>query len=357
MKKLFLFILAMIGCMGMEAQSRYTISGNVVGLEDGELSLVVLESEMLKILNRAQVANGKFLFSGEVDSVVLVGILTSKKELVAELMLENADFGVLSGGVVTGGGNAQKLLEKFNALNVELAVERQKLEDEYQMAEQKKNKREMAAIDARYQEFLVNVQERESELLRKNADTYVAAYVVASTMKDIDLEKLEERYDILGEHAKITCFGKAVARQIEKCRQVEVNGVAPDFKLASDKEGIVGLYDTKAKAKIVYFWTFWNQASRDLNVELISIYQQYYPQGLSVIGISLDGDEQEWRRAMGEDGITWLSCRDSKGEVADLYCVRSLPTLFLLDADNNIVAKNLYGSDLRKRLVDILKEK
>ena len=190
MKKLFLFILVMIGCMGMEAQSRYTISGNVVGLEDGELSLVVLESEMLKILNRAQVANGKFLFSGEVDSVVLVGILTSKKELVAELMLENADFGVLSGGVVTGGGNAQKLLEKFNALNVELAVERQKLEDEYQMAEQKKNKREMAAIDARYQEFLVNVQERESELLRKNADTYVAAYVVASTMKDIFLSSI-----------------------------------------------------------------------------------------------------------------------------------------------------------------------
>ena len=361
MKKLLLLLAVFALVIShAEAQNSYKIEGNVVGLPDGELVLVAQQETGVGIVGRTQVNAGKFVFTGQVDGVCWACVQTAQKEVVAELMLENADFGVLSGGVVTGGGEAQKLLARFDMLTVELQNKRQSLQDDYVEAEKKRDKKKMQEIDLQFQQFLTDVQAREVKLLQENADTYVAAYVVASTMRDIDLPQLEERYGLLGEKAKATFFGKAVEEQIERYRQVEVNGVAPDFKLPGAAGGVVGLYNTKAKAKVVYFWGSWDQTSRNLNVELLRLYQQYHPQGLEIVGVSLDTDAQAWSRAIGEDGVTWQSCCDLKGEASEVvaqYCIRSVPVLFLLDADNNIVAKNLYGSDLRKRLVDILKEK
>ena len=361
MRKIWLLLCFFImGSVSAMAQNGFQIVGNVAGLPDGELSLIAVRNTGSEILGKTQAVNGQFEFAGEVSGVVWAYIQTGKQQVVASIMLENAEFNVLAGGVVLGGGNAQQLLARFDALNTDLFVRRQALETEYQTAEKNCDRKKMQEIDSRFQQILVELQAKEEALLKENANSYVAAYVVASTMREVDLQKLEERYALLGEQAKASYFGKEIEKQIEKYKQVEVNGLAPDFKLPNMAGNMIGLYNTKAKAKIVYFWASYNQASRTLNVELLKLYQQYYPQGLEIIGVSVDDDEQAWHRAIGEDGVTWLSCSDLCGENSDvvsLYCIRSLPVLFLLDADNNIVAKNLYGSDLRKRLVDILKEK
>ena len=51
---------------------------------------------------------------------------------------------------------------------------------------------------------------------------------------------------------------------------------------------------------------------------------------------------------------------DLKGEhseIATEYCVKGIPCTFILDEENRIVAKNLRGKDLEKKISEMLKKK
>jgi len=53
----------------------------------------------------------------------------------------------------------------------------------------------------------------------------------------------------------------------------------------------------------------------------------------------------------------WTHVSDLKGwqsSAADLYGVNSIPANFLLDPEGKIIAKNLRGKDLERKLEEIL---
>ena len=224
-----------------------------------------------------------------------------------------------------------------------------------------KDKKKMEAADAKFQKFLADAQTKELELLQKYANTYVAAYVVASTMRDVGLDKLRMRYDILGAEAKNTSFGKAIARQIQRYEQVEVGSVAPEFKLQALDNGIVSLHETKAKLKIVNFWASWSAPCRTENVNLLRLYEAYHLRGLEIFSVSIDDNAAAWKKAVNEDGMgEWKNVSDLKGQFSDLmldFCLQTIPYTFILDEDNVILAKGLRGEELRKKVDELLKRK
>lgn len=96
------------------------------------------------------------------------------------------------------------------------------------------------------------------------------------------------------------------------------------------------------------------------NVNFIKIYKRYRPQGLEIISVSIDTDKQAWLTAIGQDGCDWKNVSDLKGEhseIATEYCVKGIPCTFILDEENRIVAKNLRGKDLEKKISEMLKKK
>ena len=109
----------------------------------------------------------------------------------------------------------------------------------------------------------------------------------------------------------------------------------------------------------MYFWLSTDPSCRQDNIELVKLYSQYRPQGLEIISISLDDDRVKWKNTIGLDGMVWINGLDLRGFdslVARLYMVNDLPTIFLIDAENRIVAKGLRGNDLRKKMAELLKK-
>ena len=281
--------------------------------------------------------------------------------MLASLMLENAEYTVLGQDLVAGGGFSQQLMAQFNQLDAEMVAERGRLEEIYVTAQKNKDEKKMKAADTKFQKFLADAQTKELELLQKYSDTYVAAYVVASTMRDVGLNKLQMRYNILGENAKNTSFGKAIAQQIQRYEQVEVGSIAPEFKLQTLDNGIVSLHETKAKVKIVNFWASWSAPCRAENVNLLRLYEAYHLRGLEIFSVSIDDNAAAWKKAVNEDGMgEWKNVSDLKGQFSDLmleYCLQNIPYTFVLNADNVIVAKGLRGESLRKQVDELLKKK
>lgn len=362
MKKVLLCLLLTLPVFAIcRAQGVYKITGQVNGLPDGELFLVADNGIKTDTLAQTKSMSGNFLFAGRVNGVVMTHVITAKQEIIASMMLENREFSILGQGLVAGGGPSQKLLAQFNQLDDEMVQERKRLEQQYVEARKKKDKKKMEALDSKFKKFLADAQTKELELLQQYADTYVAAYIVASTMRDIGPEKLTMRYDLLGKHAKTTTYGKAIATQLERYKQIETGSVIPDFKLTSLGNEIISLHEKKAKLKIVNFWAAWSAPCRTENVNLLRIYEQYHLKGVEIFSVYIDNNQPAWRKAVTEDGmIAWNHISDLKGQFSDLmltYCLQTIPYTFVLDEDNIIVAKGLRGEALKKKVGELLKKK
>ena len=76
--------------------------------------------------------------------------------------------------------------------------------------------------------------------------------------------------------------------------------------------------------------------------------------------MALDESVTMWKQAIGLDGMIWTNGSDLKGmesEIVHLYLVRDLPTYFLLDVENRIVARDLLFPDLRAKMAELTKKK
>jgi peroxiredoxin len=90
---------------------------------------------------------------------------------------------------------------------------------------------------------------------------------------------------------------------------------------------------------------------------VVAAYNKYHEKGFDIIGVSLDNKKEAWTKAIRADGLTWYHVSDLKGwanEAAAAYNVKSVPANFLLDKTGKIVARNLRGEDLEKKLSELL---
>ena len=169
-------------------------------------------------------------------------------------------------------------------------------------------------------------------------------------MERMDLNRLKECYESLSDKAKMTGPGRLVAARIQALEGVDVNAVAPNFTLQTPEGKNVSLYDVKGKLKIIDFWASWCGPCRMENPNMVKLYAAFGDKGLAVVSVSLDEKKDKWTEAIQKDGLTWLHLSDLKGwkgEVVKLYNIDGVPTIFVLDENNRIVAKNLRGEKLR----------
>jgi len=80
--------------------------------------------------------------------------------------------------------------------------------------------------------------------------------------------------------------------------------------------------------------------------------------GFEIFGVSLDQDKARWIEAIQKDGITWPQVSDLKqwqSSVVRQYNIQGIPYTVLLDREGNILAKNLRGEELEKKLTEVLR--
>lgn len=92
---------------------------------------------------------------------------------------------------------------------------------------------------------------------------------------------------------------------------------------------------------------------------MVKAYTTYKDKNFTVLGVSLDqpGKKDAWLQAIEKDGLNWTQLSDLKGwsnEVAVQYGVRSIPANYLIDPSGKIIAKNVRGEELQKKLAEVL---
>ena len=116
--------------------------------------------------------------------------------------------------------------------------------------------------------------------------------------------------------------------------------------------------DYKGKKVLLYFWASWcGDCQRELP-NLLKAYKQYHPQGVEILGVSLDkpNNLQGLVTYLKSNGMTWMQTYDGKmweTNAVYQYLVGEIPGAFLVDASSGTIlasGEDLLGARLPKTL-------
>ena len=104
------------------------------------------------------------------------------------------------------------------------------------------------------------------------------------------------------------------------------------------------------------FWASWCGPCRQQIPDLISLYQQYKEKGLIVLGIAFRDKPKETEKAIRELDIPYPQIINAKDIPAKVYGIDALPHTILFAPDGTIVARNIYGDELKEKLKEVFND-
>ncbi len=136
----------------------------------------------------------------------------------------------------------------------------------------------------------------------------------------------------------------------------------PDFALPmSDGDTIQLKKMLGTQLTIIDLWASWCAPCRQENRNiLVPLWDKYHDQGLQIIGYALDSSHKGWVNAIKKDGADrWLHASHLEGDVSpfmDVLKMSTIPANYVLDADGQVLAKNLHGDELTEWVDQFFKD-
>lgn len=137
------------------------------------------------------------------------------------------------------------------------------------------------------------------------------------------------------------------------------NPAAPEIILPDPGGDTIKLSSQKGNVVLLDFWASWCPPCRAENPNLIKAYNLWHNRGFQIYQVSLDKTRDEWIKGIKDDHLEkWIHVSDVKywqSVVVTSYRLESIPANFLLDRDGKIIATNLRGETLQKKLAELFR--
>ncbi len=196
----------------------------------------------------------------------------------------------------------------------------------------------------------------------QHPDSWLSYMNLKQEVKKFGAQQSAKLYDHLSQSLKQYDEVQQFGMEISSMQAVMSGKTAPGFTLNNTQGHPISLYSYKGKYVLIDFWASWCAPCRAENPTVKGVYNKYHEKGFDVLGVSLDltTSKQAWLDAIQKDGLTWTQVSDLKGfdsPVAVQYGVHAIPANFLIDPSGKIIAANLRGYDLEKKMDELFGNK
>ena len=225
--------------------------------------------------------------------------------------------------------------------------------------DKKKDKEFTGSLMTRVKEALKERDSLKYVYIRQNPDSYFSLEALQElTGRDIDRYKIEPVFKGLSPGLRKSKAGMDFAKLLYDQGPTSIGSMAPDFIQKDVDDRPVKLSDFKGKYVLLDFWASWCGPCRAENPNVVKAYNKYKDKNFTVLSVSLDqpGKKDAWLAAIKKDSLSWTQVSDLmfwNNAVAKQYAITSIPQNFLIDPTGKIVAKNLRGETLNKKLEEL----
>jgi len=365
MKKVLILALGVLMLYSCNNDNSYTVKGKINGVKDGTAYLKSYQSGRAVSVDSTEISNGKFKFTGSVEQPLLHLIYVNNSHMPVAFFLENkniyieASIDSLDKAKISGSPETDIFLN-FNK-NMPFLNRSAEIRKEFMEAQIAKDTVKMKTLAGEIDTIREKQKEYYIDFVNTHTNSITGAFLASQMLSGISLDEQQKLIDEfeknLGDNPYVIDMKNtysSLKRLQEKTKATAMGSTAPDFTLKTKDGKDVSLSSFRGKYVLIDFWASWCQPCRRENPNSVKVYEMYKNKGFEILGVSLDKDRNAWGRAVKDDGLMWTQVLDTNGAIAQKYNVTSIPSTFLLDKEGKIIAKNLRGEALTRKLNELL---
>ncbi|MBU6158793.1 MAG: TlpA family protein disulfide reductase [Bacteroidetes bacterium] len=367
-----LFIVVTLGACVSNNNKSFTIRGEIKNAPATPvyLELVAFNNTPPQVIDSVTMKDGTFSFKGKTPEESLLQIRFPAFQEVPLLLVVNdknnialsGQWGVTSSYRYEGSPASERLRNFIDSLTV---IQFQLMTD---TATSGLSDSLLALKEMERVQRIKSFKDYTIKTTQTDVSPVVSLFAASMSMGDnpagneILLNGLQKRFP---KHAGVAmvvgAYREAVKEEPQQAQEkpVVAGKPAPDFTLP-DKDGkSISLSSLRGKYVLIDFWASWCGPCRAENPNVVAAYQRYKNKNFTVLGVSLDKNKADWLKAVSEDKLEWQQVSDLKfweTPLVKLYGFEGIPYNVLIDPKGIVIADNLRGEELIKKLGEVLKK-
>ncbi len=371
MKKLISLLLAAAPVMAF-AQENYTIKAQI-GANLGATKAFISYRNGDKIVSDSTtVIKGAFTFSGQADDITMARLMVNypgttpkgKKDITSVYLVSGTTLvkspdslakATISGTKVNEDAQGyQDFMKPVNDARSALYAQY------YAAPKEKRDSKEFSDYIDKKDDSISTVEAKQDSVYILS---HTSSYMSLQALRGMggaypDYTKQQPKFDMLSADLKASKAGVKYQAYLNILKNVQVGMTAPEFAQSDTNGNLVKLSSFRGKYVLLDFWASWCGPCRHENPNVVKAFNNYKGKNFTILSVSLDqpGKKDKWMKAIHDDHLTWNHVSDLKfwdNDAAKLYGIQAIPQNLLLDPDGKIIAKDLFGDDLEKKLAEI----